>query len=88
MNYNVNGFPADFSSMMMNMAGNMFPPHFQDGHEGESRSSPENEPGVRAGGNMNFNEELADAFRSMMGMFSAPHGNQQDQNNNGRSAPS
>lgn len=77
------------------MTGNMFPQHFQDGHEGESGANPENEPGVRVDGNVNFNvgempEELSGAFRSMMGMFSAPapNGNQQDQNNNGRPAPS
>ncbi|XP_057795770.1 uncharacterized protein LOC131011892 isoform X1 [Salvia miltiorrhiza] len=94
MPFNMNGFPPDITSMMMNMTGNIFPEHFQDGPEGASQAGPHDEPGVTVGGNVNFNvnelpEEISGAFRSMMGMFSGatPDGNQQD-NNNGRPAPS
>lgn len=91
MPFNMNGFPPDITSMVMNMTGNMF----QDGPEGASQAGPHNEPGVRVDGNVNFNvnelpEEISGAFRSMMGMFSgaSPNGNQQDNNNNGRPASS
>ncbi|XP_042067938.1 small glutamine-rich tetratricopeptide repeat-containing protein-like isoform X1 [Salvia splendens] len=90
MPFNMNGFPPDITSMVMNITGNMF----QDGPEGASQAGPHNEPGVRVDGNVNFDvnelpEEISGAFRSMMGMFSgaSPNGNQQD-NNNGRPAPS
>lgn len=79
---------------MMNMTGNMFREHFQDGPEGASQAGPHDEPGVRVGGNVNFNvnelpEEISGAFRSMMGMFSGAtsNENQQEDNNNGRSTP-
>ncbi|KAK4429653.1 Small glutamine-rich tetratricopeptide repeat-containing protein [Sesamum alatum] len=95
MPFNINGLPADITSMLMNMAGNAFPgPHSQNGHEGENEAGTPNEPGIRVGGNINVNvnelpEDLSGALRSMMGMFSgaASHGNQQD-DSNGRSSAS
>ncbi|KAL0351488.1 UNVERIFIED_CONTAM: Small glutamine-rich tetratricopeptide repeat-containing protein beta [Sesamum calycinum] len=95
MPFNINGLPADITSMLMNMAGNAFPgPHPQNGHEGENEAGIHNEPGIRVGGNINVNvnelpEDLSGALRSMMGMFSgaASHGNQQD-DSNGRSSAS
>ncbi|KAL0314314.1 UNVERIFIED_CONTAM: Small glutamine-rich tetratricopeptide repeat-containing protein [Sesamum angustifolium] len=95
MPFNINGLPADITSMLMNMAGNAFPgPHPQNGHEGENEAGIHDEPGIRVGGNINVNvnelpEDLSGALRSMMGMFSgaASHGNQQD-DSNGRSSAS
>ncbi|KAL0326177.1 UNVERIFIED_CONTAM: Small glutamine-rich tetratricopeptide repeat-containing protein beta [Sesamum radiatum] len=95
MPFNINGLPADITSMLMNMAGNAFPgPHPQNGHEGENEAGIHNESGIRVGGNINVNvnelpEDLSGALRSMMGMFSgaASHGNQQD-DSNGRSSAS
>lgn len=104
MPFNINGLPADLTSVLMNMAGNAFPgQQFQNGPEGENEAGAHYEPGTRFGGNVNVNfnelpEELSGAFRSMMGMFSgaASNGNQQGEasngnqrdNDNGRSAPS
>ncbi|KAL3638818.1 hypothetical protein CASFOL_016725 [Castilleja foliolosa] len=94
--------PANFSSMFRNMAGNPFQgQNSQNGSdmESENGAAHDDEPGVRIGGNINFNvinelpEELSGAFRSMMDMFpgagAAPNGDQQqDNNNNGRSTAS
>ncbi|KAL2520020.1 Tetratricopeptide repeat (TPR)-like superfamily protein [Forsythia ovata] len=93
MPFNIDGLPADITSMFTNMATNAFQgSHFQNGPERDSGSDSPNEPGIRIGGNINVGEipeEISGALRSVMGMFSgaAPQRNPQD-NTNGRSAPS
>ncbi|KAL3845531.1 hypothetical protein ACJIZ3_002934 [Penstemon smallii] len=90
MPFNINGVPLDITNIM-NMAGNAFSGQsFANGNEQENGTG---EPEIRIGGNINFNgnelpEELSGALRSMMGMFSGapPHGNQQQDDGNGRSA--
>ncbi|GFP89802.1 small glutamine-rich tetratricopeptide repeat-containing protein beta [Phtheirospermum japonicum] len=94
MPFNING--ANLSSMFMNMAGNAFQGHEGSDLESEDGAARDDEPGVRIGGNINFNvndlpEELSGAFRSMMEMFpgATSNGNQQqDNSNNGRSTAS
>lgn len=92
MPFNIDGLPADITSMFTNMATNAFQgSQFQNGPERDSESDATNEPGIRIGGSYNVGEipeEISGALRSVMGMFSgaAPETNPQD-NINGRSAP-
>ncbi|KAL1533628.1 small glutamine-rich tetratricopeptide repeat-containing protein-like isoform X1 [Salvia divinorum] len=94
MPFNMNSFPPDITSMMMNTTGNMF----QDGPERASQAGQHDEPGVRVASDIvrvsvtELPEEMSGAFRSMLGVSSGAttNGNHQgnNNNNNGRSAPS
>ncbi|KAK9270419.1 hypothetical protein L1049_025998 [Liquidambar formosana] len=95
MPFNPSALPADFASMLMNMAANAYQgQHTQDRPEEEGNVHGFDEPEIRIGGNISLNfgeqmpEELTGALRSVMDMFSgaAPHGNPQD-STSGRSAP-
>lgn len=73
MPFNIDGLPADITSMFTNMASNAFQgSHFQNRPEHDSESDATNEPGIRIGGNINVGEipeEISGALRSVMGMF-------------------
>lgn len=72
MPFNMNSLPTDFANMFMNMAGS------QGQSSGSDNVDQSEEPGIRLGGNINFNlgeqmpEDLTGALRSMMQMFSGP----------------
>lgn len=91
MQFDINGIPVDFSSMLRNMTAHMGEQSpDRQGQDGSANGS--DEPEIRIGGNIGVNmtenmpDELRGAFRSMMEMFSgaASHGNAQDAMN-GRS---
>ncbi|KAJ6930613.1 small glutamine-rich tetratricopeptide repeat-containing protein alpha [Populus alba x Populus x berolinensis] len=91
MQFDINGVPVDFSSMLRNMTAHMGEQSpDRQGQDGSANGS--DEPEIRIGGNIGVNmtenmpDELRGAFRSMMEMFSgaASHGNAQDAMN-GRS---
>lgn len=91
MQFDINGIPVDFSSMLRNMTSHMGEQSQErQGQDGSANGS--DEPEIRIGGNIGVNmtenmpDELRGAFRSMMEMFSgaASHGNAQDAMN-GRS---
>ncbi|CAK7346982.1 unnamed protein product [Dovyalis caffra] len=91
MQFNINGIPVDFASMLRNMTGYMGEQSQDRQGEGGSGNGSD-EPDIRIGGNIGVNltenmpDELRGAFRSVMEMFSgaASHGNDQDAMN-GRS---
>lgn len=91
MQFDINGVPVDFSSMLRNMTAHMGE-QSQDRQGQDGSANGSDEPEIRIGGNIGVNmtenmpDELRGAFRSMMEMFSgaASHGNAQDAMN-GRS---
>lgn len=91
MQFDINGIPVDFSSMLRSMTTHMGE-QSQDRQGQDGSANGSDEPEIRIGGNIGVNmtenmpDELRGAFRSMMEMFSgaASHGNAQDAMN-GRS---
>ncbi|KAI5355317.1 hypothetical protein L3X38_008212 [Prunus dulcis] len=91
MPFNTGALPAEFANMFMNMAANAYQGQHSPDNEGDDSSTEGfDEPGIRIGGNINFNfgeqmpEELSGALRSVMEMFSgttASQGNSQDSTN-------
>ncbi|CAL8997151.1 unnamed protein product [Prunus brigantina] len=91
MPFNTGALPAEFANMFMNMAANAYQgQHSPDNQGDDSSTEGFDEPGIRIGGNINFNfgeqmpEELSGALRSVMEMFSgttASQGNSQDTTN-------
>lgn len=100
MPFNPTALPGDFANMFMNVAGNAFQGHPQDGTgRGNNPNGFEHQfefNGSGVGGNVNFSfgeqmpEDLTGALRSAFSMFpggaAAPNGNPQD-DTNGRPAP-
>ncbi|KAJ6920034.1 small glutamine-rich tetratricopeptide repeat-containing protein alpha [Populus alba x Populus x berolinensis] len=91
MQFDINGIPVDFSSMLRSMTTHMGE-QSQDRQGQDGSANGSDEPEIRIGGNIGVNmtenmpDELRGAFRSMMEMFSgaASPGNAQDAMN-GRS---
>lgn len=86
-NINTSGLPTDFASMLMNMTANAYQGQPSQNRQGDDGTANESDgPGIRIGGNINLDfgeqmpEQLTEAFRSMMDMFS---GASQQQNSDG-----
>ncbi|XP_021284956.1 small glutamine-rich tetratricopeptide repeat-containing protein [Herrania umbratica] len=93
--FDTSALPADFASMLMNMAASAYQGQPSQNRQGEDMNvNGSEEPGIRIGGNINLNfgeqmqmqipEELTGAFRSVMEMFSGTSSPGNPQDTNGR----